>query len=122
MDEGSLKVRIENLSVAAGDGFLYPLTKRFFYLYAYLAFQRVGESGVKGGFAGPEQIRHLPFWEKNSFVSIGKQNRRHIVEMERLGRNVLVPVQRIKGPFGLKIDPADITFDALLALWSLWAS
>lgn len=111
MDRSSLKISVENLSVEAGDGFLYPLTKRFFYLYAYLAFVKT-EAGQKAGFVDRENIRHLPFWEKNSFASIGKQIRRHIVEMGQLGRNVIEALQRIKGPFGLNVDPTKITFDA----------
>ncbi|OPY71365.1 MAG: Tetratricopeptide repeat protein [Syntrophorhabdus sp. PtaU1.Bin002] len=112
MNKSSLRINIKNLTVEAGDGYSYPLTKRFLYLYVYLAYQRTVESSGDGGFATLEQIRHLPFWEKNSFESVGKQIRRHMMEMEQTGRNVIVAVQRIKGPFGLNIEPENITFDA----------
>jgi tetratricopeptide (TPR) repeat protein len=107
----TLRISLRNFSIHTDDGFRYPLTKRFLYLYVYLAFERT-KKPFDGGFIDAERIRHLPFWEKNTLISIGKQVRRHIEEMERLGRNLIEARQKIKGPFRLKLDPQRIVFDS----------
>jgi len=97
--------------VEDGHGFRYPLSKRFFYLYVYLAYERSKQIEDKGGFVELEKIRHLPFWEKNSLESVGKQIRRHMIKMERIGKNLIEAQQKIKGPYRLIIVPQKINID-----------
>jgi tetratricopeptide (TPR) repeat protein len=111
VDKGSLRISLINLSAEGGDGYRYPLSKRFFYLYVYLAYQRSINNRDDGGFVDLEKIRHLPFWEKNSIESVGKQIRRHVMEMEKAGKNVIEAQQKIKGPFRLTLQTRKISFD-----------
>lgn len=111
MDKGSLRISLIDLFVEDEEGYRYPLSKRFFYLYVYLAHQRSINNRDNGGFVDSEKIRHLPFWEKNSIESVGKQIRRHVMEMEEAGKNVIEAQQKIKGPFRLMLHPRKISFD-----------
>ncbi len=111
MDKGSLRISLINFFVEDSSGFRYPLSKRFFYLYVYLAYQRSKQIEDKGGFVELEKIRHLPFWEKNSLESVGKQIRRHMIKMERIGKNLIEAQQKIKGPYRLIIVPREINID-----------
>jgi tetratricopeptide (TPR) repeat protein len=112
MTDDSLRIGLADQSVMAGDGFRYRLTKQFFYLYVYLAYEKLKNSLNVAGFAEIARIRHLPFWEKNNTESIGKQIRRHIIRMEAIGRNIIEAQQRIKGPFRLRIAQDHIFFDS----------
>lgn len=109
MNKGSLRISMKNFSVEGSDNFVYRLTNRFFYLYVYLAYRRSRQGENDSGFVEREQIHHLPFWEKNSLESIGKQIRRHVIKM--MGKNVIEAQQKIKGPYRLMIDPKNIHFD-----------
>ena len=111
MDKGSLRISLINFFVEDSSGFRYSLSKRFFYLYVYLAYQRSKQIEDKGGFVELEKIRHLPFWEKNSLESVGKQIRRHMIKMEQTGKNLIEAQQKIKGPYRLKIAPRKIDID-----------
>jgi len=118
LDKGSLRISLKNLFVEDSDGFRYPLSKRFFYLYIYLAYQRARRIEDNGGFAELEEIRHLPFWEKNSLESVGKQIRRHMVKMEQIGKNLIEAQQKIKGPYRLKLAPQEINIDVKIQVIS----
>ena len=111
MDKGSLRISLINFFVEDSSGFRYSLSKRFFYLYVYLAYQRSKQIEDKGGFVELEKIRHLPFWEKNSLESVGKQIRRHMIKMERTRKNIIEAQQKIKGPYRLTIAPRKISID-----------
>ena len=111
MGKGSLKISLKDFFVEDDNGFRYPLSKRFFNLYVYLAYQRSQQIEDKGGFIELEKIRHLPFWEKNSLESVGKQIRRHMISMLQVGKNLIEAQQKIKGPYRLKIAPRKITID-----------
>ena len=111
MDKGFLKISLINAFVEDAHGFRYPLSNRFFYLYVYLAYERSKQIEDQGGFVELEKIRHLPFWEKNSLESVGKQIRRHVMKMEQIGKNLIEAQQKIKGPYRLKIAPRKITID-----------
>jgi tetratricopeptide (TPR) repeat protein len=113
LSKHSLKISIKTFTVEAGDGFRYPVTKtkRFFYLYALLALQRLENENTNGGWVEIEQIRHLPYWEKNTFLSVGKQIRRHMFGMGLIRRNIMESQQKIKGPFRMKLDSRNIRFD-----------
>ena len=111
MDKGSLRISLINFFVEDSSGFRYPLSKRFFYLYVYLAYQRSKQIEDKGGFVELEKIRHLPFWEKNSLESVGKQIRRHMIKMEQIGKNLIEAQQKINGPYRLMIAPQKINID-----------
>lgn len=111
MDKGSLRISLINFFVEDSSGFRYSLSKRFFYLYVYLAYQRSKQIEDKGGFVELEKIRHLPFWEKNSLESVGKQIRRHMIKMERTDKNIIEAQQKIKGPYRLIIAPRKIKID-----------
>ncbi len=111
MGRKTFRIGIGNLSVVMGDGFRFPLTKKFFYLYAYLAYERKKNSLGREGFVDVDRIRHLPFWEKNNLASVGKQISRHITKMEKMDRNTIEAQQRVKGPFRLSADPGEILFD-----------
>ena len=112
MGKGSLNISLKNFSVEDGEGFRYPLSKRFFYLYVYLAYVRSRQSEEKGGFVELEEIRHLPFWERNNLESVGKQARRHMIMMDQKGKNLIEAQQKIKGPYRLMVEPGKIHFDA----------
>jgi hypothetical protein len=106
-----LMIRVHQRLVTASDGFRYPLTNRFFFLYLLLAWQRRMPHAPDDGFVWCDLIRRLPYWEKNSLQSIGKQIRRHVLQMEQQGRNVIECRERIKGPFRLALPPSAIRFD-----------
>lgn len=111
MDRGSLRISLIDFFVEDSSGFRYPLSKRFFYIYVYLAYQRSKQIEDKGGFVELEKIRHLPFWEKNSLESVGKQIRRHMIKMEQMGKNLIEARQKINGPYRLMIAPQKINID-----------
>lgn len=111
MDKGFLKISLINLFIESSDGFRYPLSKRFFNLYVYLAYQRLANNRENGGFVELEKIRHLPLWEKNSLESVGKQIRRHTSAMEKVKKNIIEAKQKIKGPLRLTLEPNKISFD-----------
>lgn len=106
-----LMIRVHERVVTASDGFRYSLTNRFFFLYLLLAWQRRLPNAPDDGFVWCDLIRRLPYWEKNSLESIGKQIRRHILQMERRGRNLIEWRERIKGPFRLALPSDAIRFD-----------
>jgi len=108
-------IRVHERVVTASDGFRYPLTNRFFFLYLLLAWQRRMPNAPDDGFVWCDLIRRLPYWEKNGLESTGKQIRRHILQMERQGRNLLEWRERIKGPFRLALPPDAIRFDVATA-------
>lgn len=110
-----LRVEIKNFSVESEDGFKYSLTKRFFYLYVYLALERIENTFDNNGFVEREELVTLPYWEKNDILSVGKQISRHMNQMEREGRNIIEAAQKVNGPYRLKIDPSSINFDISLS-------
>ena len=95
----SLRIVPDRQAVIAGDGYEYPLSDRLFYVYLLLASER--RQG--DGWVGPDVLRRLPHWERNAFDSVGKQIRRHVLRMERVGRNIIQWQQRVKGPFRLTL-------------------
>lgn len=101
-----LFVSIRDLEIRTADGYVYPLTKQFFYFYCYLVFSKLKDEKNMGGFVSTEEVISLPYWENNTLTSIGKQVRRHIVQMEKIGRSIIESKQKIYGPFRL-ILPAD---------------
>jgi hypothetical protein len=109
MKTNSFRISYKNFAIFAEDGFRYQLTKRFFNLYAYLALQRMKDPLNKGGFVEIDHIQHLPLWKKNSFLSTGKQIRRHIIKMG--SRNIIESEQKVKGRYRLQINPKRIKFD-----------
>ena len=102
MEEIALIVNVRDAKVCAGDGYAYPLTKRFRYLYYYLALRRLEDPMGRGGYVLPEEVLMLPSWGKNNVVSVGKQIRRHKLEMDKVGRNIIDAQQKIYGPFRLR--------------------
>jgi hypothetical protein len=50
-------------------------------------------------------------WERNTLDSVGKQIRRHVVAMQRQGRNVIEYVKAVSGPFRLAVSRRFIRFD-----------
>lgn len=106
-----ITMRVHERAVIASDGFRYARTEQFFFLYLLLAWQRRLPNAPDEGYVGCDLIRRLPYWEKNSLASVGKQIRRHVVQLERQARNVIDYRQRIKGPFRLAIRPDAIRFD-----------
>lgn len=107
-----LIVSIKDLEIRTTDGYVYPLTKQFLYFYCYLVFSRLKDEKNIGGFVSTEEIISLPFWEDNTLISIGKQIRRHIIQMQKLGRNIIEAKQKIYGPFRLSLPPNQIQLDA----------
>ncbi len=104
-----IHVRARALTVS--DGYRCPLTDRLFFLYLLLAWQRRAQNASGDGYVGCDVIRRLPYWEKNSLLSVGKQVRRHILNMERQGRNLIEYQDRVKGPFRLRLPAEAIRFD-----------
>ena len=50
-----------------------------------------------------DQIAGLPGWQANDLISVGKQVRRHVLEMAESGRCVLEARQKVNGPFRLAL-------------------
>ena len=94
------------------SGRLVKLTKRFFNLYSYLALARLEDQTEEGGYVECEQILQVPYWQRNTPLSVGKQIRRHVKGQG--DQNVIDAVQKIKGPFRLRIPPEEIQFDVPL--------
>lgn len=113
-EDKKLLVSANDLVIKTGDGYCYPLTKRFLYLYFYLALKRL--EGQGSGFIEVDEVLALPHWERNTSASVGKQIRRHIVKMEGLGRNIIEAKQKIHGPFRLKLSPKQIQIDVPVAV------
>ena len=82
-----LMFRVHDRTVTSPDGFRYPPTNRFFFLYFPLAWQPRVPRALGVGNVWCDLIPRFPHWEKNGLASIGKQPRRHVLQMERLGRN-----------------------------------
>jgi tetratricopeptide (TPR) repeat protein len=112
MAVGSLKILVRERAVAGPDGVRWALTPRFFYLYLFLAWQRRAPGPERDRYVTCEEIRRLPFWEKNRVESVGKQVWRHVAAMTRRGRNVIEGLKASTGPYRLGLAPRAITFDA----------
>ncbi len=69
---------------SASDGFRYPLTEQFFFLYLLLAWQRRLPNAPDEGYVGCDLIRRLPYWDKNSLASVGKQIQRDDGKLKRI--------------------------------------
>lgn len=74
-----------------------------------LAWQRCSAGGEE--YIGCDVIRRLPHGERNTLDSVGKQIRRHVVAMQRQGRNVIQYVKAVSGPFRLAVPRRFIRFD-----------
>ena len=105
----SLMIHVRERRVTAADGARYAVSARFFFLYLLLAWQRY--SGDEEAYIGCDVIRRLPHWERNTLDSVGKQIRRHVVAMQRQGRNVIQYVKAVSGPFRLAVPRRFIHFD-----------
>jgi len=108
----TLTIRVRERALETSDGARYRLTDRLFFLYLLLGWQRRAPGAPDDGYVGCDLIRRLPHWEKNTLASVGKQVRRHILQMERRGLNLIEYRERIKGPFRLRVHPSAIAFDA----------
>lgn len=109
-----LFVSIKDLEIRTADEFVYPLTKQFLYFYCYLVFSKLKDEKHMGGFVSTEEVISLPYWENNTLTSIGKQVRRHIVQMEKIGRNIIEAKQKIYGPFRLILPVDQIELDVTI--------
>lgn len=88
------------------------LTKRFFNLYCLLAAARKDDPQQNGGFVDLEQIRHLPYWERNEPISVGKQISRHVLALRKhRGLNLIEAEQKTGGPFRLAVPASSIELD-----------
>ncbi len=90
---------------------LIKLRERYFNLYCYLALVRKESAHRDGGYVERNQILQLPLWRRNKLKSIGKQIRRHCEEMQKKKMNIIEAIQKVIGPFRLKISPDRISFD-----------
>ncbi|MDA8161941.1 MAG: tetratricopeptide repeat protein [Desulfobacteraceae bacterium] len=111
MENTEIFISVNESKIRTSDGYEYNLTPHFLYLYYYLALKRLHDPAGTGGYADTTEIISLPYWERNDLESIGKQIRRHIVEMEKEGRNIIEAQQKIKGPFRLILGPDRIKID-----------
>ncbi|MDA8088369.1 MAG: tetratricopeptide repeat protein [Nitrospiraceae bacterium] len=106
-----LFINVKDSKVRSGDGVEYNLTPHFLYLYYYLALKRLHDPSGSGGFADADEIISLPYWERNDLGSVGKQIRRHIVDMEKKGLNIIEAQQKVYGPFRFMLLPDEIHID-----------
>lgn len=111
MENTEIFISVNESKIRTSDGYEYNLTPHFLYLYYYLALKRLHDPAGTGGYADTTEIISLPYWERNDLESIGKQIRRHIVDMEKEGRNIIEAQQKIKGPFRLILSPDRIKID-----------
>ncbi len=110
-----LFVSVQSRKITTDDGYTYRLTPQFRYLYFYLVLKRLDDPMNRGGFVEVDEILLLSHWERNRFVSVGKQIRRHILEMTKKGRNIIEAQQKISGPFRLIIPSDHIQIDVPIA-------
>jgi len=101
MRRQSLMIQVRERAVTAADRGRYAVSARFFFLYLLLAWQRCSGGGEE--YVRCDVIRRLPHWERNTLDSVGKQIRRHVVAMQRQGRNIIQYVKAVSGPFRLAV-------------------
>ena len=97
--------------ISTPSGYTFSLSKQFLYLYFYLAIKKINDHLDDGGYVYPEEISVLPCWHHNNAASVGKQIRRHVVEMEKIGKNIIESQQKIAGPFRISILRKHIKID-----------
>src|SRR2546427_7372971 len=97
--DAAMKIRVSltERRIASNDGFTFPTSAQFYDLYVLLALRRKTDP-LPGGYVDADELLLLPGWVRNDRLSIGKQVRRHVQHMERLGRNVIEAQQKIMGP------------------------
>ena len=102
----SLVVRVGQRAVTASDGFrAIPSRPAFSSFTSFSPGNAACLAYPEDGHVWCDLIRRLPHWEKNSMKSVGEQIRRHILQTERQGRNVIEWRERIKGTFRLTLPP-----------------
>jgi tetratricopeptide (TPR) repeat protein len=95
------------LRINLADGVVYAndkpvrLSPRFFRLYCLLAVARLESEFSDGGYVESERIHTLPGWQNNELLSIGKQLRRHIRQLEERGLHLVEAIQKTGGPYRL---------------------
>ncbi len=110
-DSWKLVVSMQDRQIFSDDGYTYDLKPQFLNLYLYLVLRRLDDHRKRGGFVDVEEILLLPHWERNTLESVGKQIRRHILQMAKEGRNIIEAQQKISGPFRISIPPDQIILD-----------
>ena len=110
-------MNINNLDISLADREIrinkrpMKLRERYFSLYCYLALVRKAGDLRNGGYVEMSQILQLPLWRRNKLKSVGKQISRHCEEMQKKKMNCIEAIQKVTGPFRLRISPDRIHFD-----------
>ena len=111
MENTDIFISVNESRIKSSDGYEYDLTPHFLHLYYYLALKRLHDPAGTGGFADTTEIISLPYWERNDLESIGKQIRRHMLQMEKVGHNIIEAQQKVYGPFRLILNSDQIKID-----------
>lgn len=89
--------------VVSWDSKSLGLSPRLFRLYCLLAVARENDASAEGGSIEIDQVHVLPGWQNNELLSIGKQIRRHIQELDIKGIHLIEAVQKTSGPYRLAV-------------------